>query len=254
MYVTEQTVVQPECQAYVPLRTPAGNWLIDSGTVKGGLLAARVLLNGESNTVSVLVLNLNDKAVTVNEGILIGEAGCINDDDVAEKPTDHGVRSVADMTDCSLDRNSPPIGRNIPASDDISHLQVMIDGLPNYLTEHERQEAITFIRSRADAFSQTGFDVVRTSLVPHRINTGTNCPVKQQLRRHPHAHLEFIDSEVNKMLANDITEESASPSSSNVVLVAKKGGKLRFCIDYRKVNSLTYKDSYPIPKIDSFMP
>jgi hypothetical protein len=35
------------------------------------------------------------------------------------------------------------------------------------------------------------------------------------------------------------------------VLVAKKNGKLRFCIDYRKLNSITYKDSYPIPKIDS---
>jgi len=108
------------------------------------------------------------------------------------------------MTDCSLDRNSPPAGRNIPASDDISHLQVMIDGLPKDLTEHERQEAITFIRSRADAFSRTEFDIGRTSLVPHRINTGTNCPVKQQLRRHPHAHLEFIDSEVNKMLASQL--------------------------------------------------
>lgn len=53
------------------------------------------------------------------------------------------------------------------------------------------------------------------------------------------------------MLDNDIIEESASPWSSNVVLVRKKSGKLRFCIDYQKLNTLTYKDSYPIPKIDS---
>jgi len=90
--------------------------------------------------------------------------------------------------------------------------------LPKDLTKHDRKEAITFIGSRADAFSRTEFDIGRTSLVPHRINTGTYCPEKQQLRRHPHAHLEFIDSEVNKMLANDIIEESASPWSSNVVL------------------------------------
>jgi len=76
------------------LRTPAGNWMIESGTVKGGLLAARVLLSGESDTVSVPVLNLNDKAVTVNERILIGEAEYINDDDVAERPTDYGVYGV----------------------------------------------------------------------------------------------------------------------------------------------------------------
>ena len=131
------------------------------------------------------------------------------------------------------------------------HLQSMIDQLPSYLSTVERQEAINFVKKYAVAFSKSEFDIGRTRLIPHKIDTGNNRPVRQQLRRHPRAHLQFIDDEVQKILDNDIVEASASPWSSNVVLVAKKNGKLRFCVDYRNLNALTYKDSYPIPKIDS---
>jgi len=52
------------------------------------------------------------------------------------------------------------------------------------------------------------------------------------------------------MLEHDIIEPAASPWCSNVVLVRKADGGLRFCIDYRQLNELTYKDTYPLPRID----
>lgn len=51
------------------------------------------------------------------------------------------------------------------------------------------------------------------------------------------------------MLADDIIEPSHSPWSSPIVLIKKKDGKHRFCIDFRKVNDATHKDAYPLPQI-----
>uniref|UniRef100_A0A1X7SDE3 Reverse transcriptase domain-containing protein n=1 Tax=Amphimedon queenslandica TaxID=400682 RepID=A0A1X7SDE3_AMPQE len=52
------------------------------------------------------------------------------------------------------------------------------------------------------------------------------------------------------MLDNNIISRSHSPWSSPIILVKKKDGSLRFCVDYRKVNEVTRKDAYPLPRID----
>ena len=55
------------------------------------------------------------------------------------------------------------------------------------------------------------------------------------------------------MLDNKLIQESTSSWASPVVLVAKKNEKKRFCVDYRKLNAITKKDSYPLPRIDEML-
>ena len=63
----------------------------------------------------------------------------------------------------------------------------------------------------------------------------------------------MIESEVARMLKEKIIEPSNSPWASPVVLITKKDGLIRFCIDYRKLNFLKTKDLYPLPRIDDFL-
>ncbi len=70
-----------------------------------------------------------------------------------------------------------------------------------------------------------------------------NTPIKQHPRRIPYAHREESEHQINEMLDKGIIRESTSPWSSPIILVKKKDGEMRFCVDYRKLNSVTVERS-----------
>ncbi|GBL98850.1 Retrovirus-related Pol polyprotein from transposon 297 [Araneus ventricosus] len=74
-------------------------------------------------------------------------------------------------------------------------------------------------------------------------------PIKQYPRRLPLARKEAERLD-NEMVENGIIKELSGPWASLIVLVKKKDGSTRFCVDYRKLNEITKKDSYPLPQID----
>jgi len=73
---------------------------------------------------------------------------------------------------------------------------------------------------------------------------------RQPLRGFPPVKREEAERVVQEMHEQGVIEPSASPWASPIVLVGKKDGSTRFCVDYRKLNHVTHKDSYPLPRID----
>lgn len=71
--------------------------------------------------------------------------------------------------------------------------------------------------------------------------------------RHPKAYKDEIEKTIRELLAMGHIRPSSSPFASSVVLVKKKDGTLRMCIDYRALNKRTIKNRYPIPRIDELM-
>ena len=94
----------------------------------------------------------------------------------------------------------------------------------------------------------------RTSLIEHEINTGDSVPIKQKQFRIPQTVQGELDNQIHKMLKNDLIEPSTSPWCSPVMIVKQKkrdgSFKYRFITDMRKVNEVTIKDAYPLPRID----
>ena len=89
-----------------------------------------------------------------------------------------------------------------------------------------------------------------TDQITHKIDTGDAKPIKQNYYRRSLKEREYIDAELEKMLAGGVIRPSKSPWGAPVVLVRKKSGELRFCIDFRRLNEVTKKDAYLLPKID----
>ena len=111
----------------------------------------------------------------------------------------------------------------------------------------------TLIHQYRDIFSTSDTDIGYTSLVKHRIELTDNVPFKQRHRRIPPSMLDEVRNHLQLLLSAGIIRRSHSPWSSNVVLVRKKDGKLRMCVDYRQLNQRTVKDSYALPRIEEIL-
>jgi len=93
-------------------------------------------------------------------------------------------------------------------------------------------------------------DLGECTLRKHQIRTQDVAPIFIQPYRKSMAEREVIKKEVEEMLKANIIEQSTSPWSSPVVLVPKKKGKKRFCVDFRKLNAVTITENWPLPRIE----
>ncbi|KZS16055.1 Uncharacterized protein APZ42_018258 [Daphnia magna] len=87
----------------------------------------------------------------------------------------------------------------------------------------------------------------------HRIDTGDARPLSARPRRVSMYERQIITEQVRSMLSKGTIEPSNSPWSANVVLIKKKDGNLRFCVDYRPLKAVTKKDVYPMPRPDDLI-
>ncbi|GFW52007.1 hypothetical protein TNCV_1189371 [Trichonephila clavipes] len=121
--------------------------------------------------------------------------------------------------------------------------------VPGYIG-NDKSSAERLFQEFEDVFSRNSSDIGHTTVTQHRIDTADHPPIKQHPRHLPFAKQEEVGTLLREMQENDIIEPSSSPWASPIVLVRKKDGSTRFCVDYRKLNDVTKKDSYPLPRID----
>lgn len=106
--------------------------------------------------------------------------------------------------------------------------------------------------SYSDVFSSADFDIGRTDIT-HDIELTPGPPIRARPRPIPPQDLEDVRKHLKELLDAEIIKPSSSPYASPIVLVRKKSGQLRLCIDYRSVNARTIRDSYTVPKIEDLI-
>ena len=99
-------------------------------------------------------------------------------------------------------------------------------------------------------FSKNENDLGYYEATQFNIDTGDHTPIKSRPYRVPYSQQDTVNKMIDDMLTHKIISKSNSPWASPVVIIKKKDGSNRFCVDYRKLNSITVKDNYPIPLIE----
>ena len=119
------------------------------------------------------------------------------------------------------------------------------------LNESQKESMKTLLYEYADQFSRSSHDLGSTSIAQHTIKIVPGCkPIKQRPYRVPLAKQQVAQKEIQLMAEKNLIEPSYSAWSSPALLVPKKDGTMRFCVDYRRLNEATIPDSHPLPRID----
>jgi hypothetical protein len=125
------------------------------------------------------------------------------------------------------------------------------------LSPVDRTELIDFLVNNVDVFAWDPYEVpgVNPNYIEHRLNTDPHSkPVQQKARRSAPVHAEAVQKEVEKLLQAGAIREIQYPTwLSNTVVVKKKNGKWRVCVDFTNLNQACPKDPFPLPKIDQLV-
>ncbi|XP_076462144.1 uncharacterized protein LOC143294651 [Babylonia areolata] len=115
------------------------------------------------------------------------------------------------------------------------------------LNDKQKEEVLTIARRHEKVITDVP---LKTNLAEFDMTVDTAKPVRVKQYPLPHAKVEIVKQEVETMKTLGVIEPAASPYNAPVVLVRKKDGKIRFCVDYRRLNNVTVFDAEPLPDVE----
>ena len=279
----EEAVIQGRVKGY---KHEAGRPYILESTMtsfaKTGLMTCRVTATPTASKIPVRVINLTDERVRVFKGTIVAALDPVAEIRAApaESPD---CKECTCGCECDKEERSDPVETvcchtvdKIPSKDEKqkyfqdyaqihtspkelcedeqvpAHVkELYLNSLGMLKTQEQKNRLASALRDYADCFAKHPDDIGRTTMVKHHIDTGDAKPVKQRCRRFCKAHIDVIRSTVKKLGDAGIIRPSTSNWAVNPVVVKKKGGEDRLCMDYRPLNGVTVNpDSYMLPRID----
>ena len=218
---------------------------------KTGAVVCKIAATPRRRAVPLRIANPGDATVTIYKGTTVGILS-----DVTES-TDWGTVEVKHTY-----RKPQVTQDDMIAAVEVNHTTEEAGELPEHvrqlyedsskdLTSQQCETLKKLLGEYNDIFARHSADFGRTKLLKHDIDTGNEPPVKQRPRRFPRQSAEELKRQITGMAEKRIIRPSMSSWASNALLVKKKDGTYRMCIDYRELNAKTRNlDEYMLPRID----
>lgn len=252
--MAERVVVPAATEAIVPAEI-VGDYPVEKDAViengskylkDKGILVGRCVFDTTKTIIPVRVMNMTDKPQTIPKQVTAASCETIRAEQVESvnlgeiTGPEEKIRNIQQISEEQENLNN-----DLPA-----HLEQVLDACKTTLEDDQIKEVTRLLNKHQTVFAKNKDDLGKTGIVKHKIKTGEAPPIKQAPRRIPLAKRADAEAEIQRMLKTGVITPSKSPWASGIVLVKKSDNSWRFCVDYRKLNEVTIKDSYPLPRID----
>ena len=220
------------CDIRTTTRRPFGQILVEGLSSENRGIQVAPTLTNSAGDMYIRIANLSDREVTLKAGVRIGLASEINSvrTDLQVQMDQEGVKVTRKEQDCS----------STDCKIDLSHF-------PGTTGQKERLESL--VQEYKDIF-YTGGPLGTTDTIKHPISLKDETPICQPYRRVPPHLLQELKKHLEEQMEKGIIRESTSNYASPKVLVRKKNGKMRLCVDFRQLNQRIRRDAYPLPRIE----
>ena len=263
--VSKRAVIPPNTLAHVRVEhsvpvSPDKEFCVEPSTTTKGLFVSKALVYGDFSLVQVL--NDTQRFVTFKKKHHIANVTEVSevsaDPSSPLSPTTQTSRGVAtdfhsSETPSALDHRvstdsvcqpSNPRRQLFPGLHDLYERSCIQLGVG------QQGQLFDLLFEYQDVFATHDLDLGRMEVVKHRIDTKDAPPFREKMRRTPVGFEHEERAHLQKMLDAGVIQPSDSDWASAPVLVRKKDGSVRYCIDFRRLNSLTVRDAFPLPLID----
>ena len=251
MRTRELTVIPPFSERLVDVRgiitaktehflvTPHVSLLEDFGAAVAKGVVTIPMLSRFDNIAECLIVvaNVSERELTLQPGTILCQVQPIAMEEYELIDLSNGEELLSSIEVAPPDRPREPA---------IPNLDVNLADL----NQEERSQVNQLLSDYAHLFQLASPKEGLAKGIAHDIDTGSAKPINCAPYRRAPKEREQLSKLVGDMLEKGVVTDSQSPWASPVVLIPKKDGSIRFCVDYRKLNSLTTRDSYPLPRID----
>uniref|UniRef100_A0A3B1K6C6 Gypsy retrotransposon integrase-like protein 1 n=1 Tax=Astyanax mexicanus TaxID=7994 RepID=A0A3B1K6C6_ASTMX len=217
-----------------------------------GLAVGRVVANVKRSCVPVRIMNLSGRPMKIWPQAPIAEVFLVKQ--VSERVEEvgletiklppHGMKAQAHTLQAGPAQDKP---HSRPERDILSLLDL---SKACFETENQYLQMTDKILKNSDVFSKHHLDYGHTTVVKHEIPLVDPRPFRLPYRKIPPSQYQAVRKAITEMEEAGVIRPSKSPYASPIVVVTKKDGSLRICMDYRKLNSCSTRDAFPLPRVE----